>query len=191
MNKQEKADYMRKWHAAHREERNAQARDRLAQRTPEQKKEKKRYLQSWHARNKDKVKAYRDQTKDRRNTRRRERYAQDENHRNALKAQSSTWYRDHPGKKKNQRLLYHHQISLTEFQALLISQQGACAICGHSDLSDKNFFPVVDHCHTSKKVRGLLCMNCNMGLGKFKDNPLFLQAALTYLAKTNGSSGVA
>ena len=41
----------------------------------------------------------------------------------------------------------------------------------------------VDHCHESGQVRGLLCTNCNMGLGKFKHNIKWLIAAIEYLVK--------
>lgn len=39
----------------------------------------------------------------------------------------------------------------------------------------------VDHCHDKKKVRGMLCNNCNTGLGYFKDDTTRLQRAIDYL----------
>ncbi|WP_407664890.1 endonuclease domain-containing protein [Micromonospora tarensis] len=39
----------------------------------------------------------------------------------------------------------------------------------------------MDHCHTSKDVRGVLCRTCNTGLGMFRDNTALLQAAVRYL----------
>ena len=39
----------------------------------------------------------------------------------------------------------------------------------------------VDHCHETKKVRGILCTRCNAGLGQFEDNPVLLRAAINYL----------
>jgi|SRR5882724_11700394 len=50
-----------------------------------------------------------------------------------------------------------------------------CQICG----SIENLH--VDHCHISNKIRGMLCRNCNHGLGNFKDDPLLLQRALDYV----------
>ena len=40
---------------------------------------------------------------------------------------------------------------------------------------------VTDHCHTTLKVRGKLCTNCNLGLGHFKDDPILLEFARLYL----------
>lgn len=52
-----------------------------------------------------------------------------------------------------------------------------CAICNTT--TDKL---VVDHCHKTNKVRGVLCNSCNLGLGKFKDSVKLLEAATLYLA---------
>ena len=60
-------------------------------------------------------------------------------------------------------------------------QSNRCAICGTDNpgLSDW----CADHCHTENKARGLLCVQCNAGLGYFKDNPEYLQSAIDYLKK--------
>lgn len=41
----------------------------------------------------------------------------------------------------------------------------------------------IDHCHTTGKVRGLLCRQCNIALGKFKEDVTILQSAIAYLKK--------
>ena len=46
----------------------------------------------------------------------------------------------------------------------------------------------IDHCHVTGKIRGVLCRNCNVALGHFKDSRLHLKAALTYL-DTHGING--
>ena len=51
---------------------------------------------------------------------------------------------------------------------------GVCTICGKPGNQ-------VDHCHKTNKVRGLLCINCNQGLGKFQDDPELLEFARIYL----------
>ena len=61
---------------------------------------------------------------------------------------------------------------------LVKKQKGLCKIC-KSDGGGRSLH--VDHCHTTGKVRGLLCSNCNTGLGLFKDNVDLLKKAIKYL----------
>jgi len=63
-----------------------------------------------------------------------------------------------------------------EFERLLASQNGGCAIC--ETPIDK---PHVDHDHKSGRVRALLCKHCNLGLGHFFDDPKMLNRASQYL----------
>lgn len=56
-----------------------------------------------------------------------------------------------------------------------------CAICGTTDWNGRHARPKVDHDHVTGEVRGVLCSECNMGLGKFKDDPALVRAALRYL----------
>lgn len=51
----------------------------------------------------------------------------------------------------------------------------ACMICGSNERLR------VDHCHSTGKIRGRLCDNCNKGVGLFKDSPFFLKRAADYL----------
>ena len=76
-------------------------------------------------------------------------------------------------------------ISAAELESLHQSQGGRCAICGdeQSAKSTKVRRLAVDHCHRTGKVRGLLCLNCNTGLGRFKDMPELLLNAVNYLKR--------
>jgi hypothetical protein len=70
-------------------------------------------------------------------------------------------------------------LSREGYQKLVEAQSGCCSICGvrvqeQSDL-------VIDHCHKSNTVRGLLCRHCNLCLGHAKDNPDILRKAAEYL----------
>jgi hypothetical protein len=78
----------------------------------------------------------------------------------------------------------NYGLSAIEKQEMLERQDRKCAICRLDEtlsIRGKRVGLAVDHCHDSGKVRGLLCYNCNTGLGAFKDNPGILQAALHYL----------
>ena len=74
-------------------------------------------------------------------------------------------------------------IEVYEYNMMVAKQRNCCAICKKPkeqfEGRGNNFH--IDHCHTSGKVRGLLCSNCNTGLGQFKDNIKSLENAIQYL----------
>ena len=71
-------------------------------------------------------------------------------------------------------------FTVEEYDALLQEQGFGCAICGTE--SNKNGTRLcVDHCHTTGKIRGILCNDCNTSLGKFNDDVELLQNAIDYL----------
>lgn len=74
--------------------------------------------------------------------------------------------------------LNRYNITLDNYHAILEAQGESCAICGACDLA-----LVIDHCHTTNKVRGLLCQACNSGIGQFKDSLDLLDAAKVYVGK--------
>jgi hypothetical protein len=75
-------------------------------------------------------------------------------------------------------------ITTKEYDELLKKQNGKCALCGGDQNPTYKFFDV-DHVHDeSKKVRGLLCRKCNVGLGTFENNLEWLKKALNYLGVT-------
>jgi hypothetical protein len=71
-------------------------------------------------------------------------------------------------------------LSLEQYQVLLFSQGGACAICKFIPGPGDNRL-CVDHDHVTGKVRGLLCDRCNTGMGYFRDCPDFLNGGIKYL----------
>lgn len=73
----------------------------------------------------------------------------------------------------------------TNRQAILKEQDNACAICCVNIEESATKF-VIDHDHRTNKVRGILCSNCNVGLGYFKDQPLRLGQAIKYLEVYDG-----
>lgn len=80
-------------------------------------------------------------------------------------------------------------LTVDQYAELFAAQDGRCAIC---QCPKNPWTPgggqrgrwrslVVDHDHRTNRLRGLLCVNCNIGLGHFKDSAVHLAAALTYL----------
>jgi hypothetical protein len=97
-------------------------------------------------------------------------------------AKQAEKYAANPLKYKDATLRRLYGITLEQHGAMLLTQNGACAIC-HSTTPDNNGGWNVDHCHITGAVRGLLCNGCNVGLGHFNDNPEALEAAAAYLRK--------
>lgn len=145
--------------------------------------ENKIYMKEYYQNNREKFKRTKEQQESV-NLSRRTKYANDEEYRQKILGKTKQWQEQNPEKRKIQRIR-KFGINLEEYKTLFESQNKKCAICGYEDLSVKNFFPVVDHDHKSGAVRGLLCMQCNMGIGKFKDNPDLLRSAARYLEERN------
>jgi hypothetical protein len=82
------------------------------------------------------------------------------------------------GGSREYHLRRRYGIGQAEFDRMLAEQAGRCAICGEPDPQH------VDHDHRTGWVRGILCFNCNGGLGQFKDSPRILAGAITYLKGT-------
>jgi len=100
----------------------------------------------------------------------------------ADKKQSNGLYNICRSCRSNSRRLI--DMSENKYQEILATQNNQCAICG----KDANEFKTalnVDHDYKTNKIRGLLCTNCNMGLGHFKDSLTNLHRALLYIAKHN------
>ena len=75
-------------------------------------------------------------------------------------------------------------ITPERYADLFRSQNGACAICKNPETATrlgKVKALSVDHCHKSGAIRGLLCSDCNTGIGKLKDDPTILRSAIQYL----------
>lgn len=85
-----------------------------------------------------------------------------------------------PAVVKNIRLKHYYGIDLDAYNALAKAQNYCYYICKKPQIS-LSVALSVDHCHKTGKVRGLLCNSCNNGLGRFKDNIVFLEEAIKYL----------
>lgn len=99
------------------------------------------------------------------------------------------WRLNNPEKCKLQdkrRALRKFNLTIEKYNNLIKKQNNVCAIC-HQKETMKNQYGViplsVDHNHRTNRVRGLLCSNCNNGLGRFKDKIDILKRAIKYLRK--------
>lgn len=91
-----------------------------------------------------------------------------------------------PARKEWQRanlLKKKHRITAEQYASMLQEQNAVCAICKQPERSKLTQRLAVDHCHVHGHIRGLLCMSCNNGLGRFRDNPDVLEAAAAYIRK--------
>jgi hypothetical protein len=87
-----------------------------------------------------------------------------------------------PSKRRAQKLLKNFGISHAEYAEMLLSQGGRCAACGTNELGFHKHFNV-DHCHTTGKIRGLLCGNCNRAIGLLRDSVETALAVALYLER--------
>lgn len=90
------------------------------------------------------------------------------------------WKKENPEKVKQQKARWNCKsrfgLSLIEYK-LWFSEHPFCSICG----KDNNL--VLDHCHNTNKIRGVLCRKCNSGIGLLQDNIDMLKKAIEYLSK--------
>lgn len=110
-----------------------------------------------------------------------------------VKGYAKDWHRKsrlaNPEYYINQDLQRNYGVSLEWYENTLREQNNVCAICKQLEttiIRGKLIAMSVDHSHDTGKVRGLLCTQCNRGLGLFKDNLEVLQSAISYLRNKNG-----
>lgn len=86
----------------------------------------------------------------------------------------------------NRRYRFKSRYGITpqQYDEVLDSQNGVCKVCDRPCPTGERL--TVDHDHLTGAVRGLLCRNCNAGLGNFKDDPELLERALQYLSGEGG-----
>lgn len=94
---------------------------------------------------------------------------------------TAKWRKDNPEaateRSRKATLKYSYGLTVDEYTAMLLSQGGVCKVCGRTDSQHLS----VDHCHSTGKIRGLLCHRCNLLLGKALDDTTILLKAINYL----------
>lgn len=103
----------------------------------------------------------------------------------ALRDRAKRWRDAHPDKVKEllrrANLRRYYGITPEQYDQLFEKQRGRCAICGTRNAGGKGSVFRVDHDHATGLVRGLLCNECNLGLGKFAHDKRRLSKAIDYL----------
>jgi hypothetical protein len=98
-----------------------------------------------------------------------------------------TWKNGDIEQQRFNQLFLKYGITKEEYLSLVEKQDNKCGVCGKKETSlgrggkVKNL--AIDHCHTTGKVRGLLCLGCNTALGNIKDDMKILTNMLKYLEK--------
>lgn len=114
---------------------------------------------------------------------RRAEYASNPVKRERAKKNAANWQKKNPERNAEIRRRNKHKYRVREYgidfdrwTEMLVEQSGRCAVCLSPMLN-----PCVDHCHATGRVRGLLCKDCNTGIGHLKDDIERLRAAIEYL----------
>lgn len=81
------------------------------------------------------------------------------------------------------RLLKSYGLSIGQYEMMLKNQNYQCAICQRKESELKRAL-CIDHDHLNNKIRGLLCDDCNLAIGKLKDNPNLFRVAASYLEQS-------
>lgn len=84
-------------------------------------------------------------------------------------------------KRRRNKIFAKYKITIAQYESMSLKQSGKCAICFASPEDVRYGVLCVDHCHKTGKVRGLLCFECNLGLGRFEDKLQIMSNAMDYL----------
>lgn len=117
---------------------------------------------------------------------RRKQYFQNPDKRKKINQRRRKDYISDNGKRRGLNKIYAlknlYGLTFEQFEQMLKDQNNKCAICGkHENEIRRGLF--VDHNRETKEVRGLLCQNCNAGIGHFKESESLLYTAINYLSK--------
>ena len=99
------------------------------------------------------------------------------------RAQNRARYWADPAKYRDQFLQRRYGLSRKQYDAMLTAQGGKCAICGTKEFRGPGKKPHVDHNHVTGRVRGLLCVHCNVLIGMARDSVAYFDTAKAYLRR--------
>lgn len=93
------------------------------------------------------------------------------------------WYQSNKERVKFNKIKRIYGITKEQYDVMLQQQKYCCAICSVNIETQRDKTLVIDHCHTTGKIRGLLCHACNTAIGLFKDSQETLLKACNYLVR--------
>lgn len=151
--------------------------------TAEQKKKQAESQLRYYARNKEAVRARKKAWRDNRGKAYFAEYGR--KNREKLKAMRAAWIQEnllhHRHTQWKSRIWQKFKLTESDYFQMLSAQGHVCAICKTFPASKHISKLDVDHCHTTGRIRGLLCRTCNAGIGQLKDSIPNLEAAIQYL----------
>lgn len=172
----------RQWNRDNRDRKNERARIARIEWTPERRAQEAAKNKAWRDANAEQVqahkRAYYEANKESIQERQRA-YAASEKGQEVRRRAQENWKARNPRAWYASVLRRNYGMTLDEFDAMVLAQEGRCDICNEPMI--KSHEPCVDHCHTAGTVRGLLCAQCNFGLGHFRDRPDLMLRAIDYL----------
>jgi hypothetical protein len=83
---------------------------------------------------------------------------------------------------RRHKLKTKYGITLEDFDRMFEEQNGICAICPRQ-IQRSGYGTHIDHDHTTKVVRSLLCLQCNTALGKMNEDERIILSMLAYVRK--------
>ena len=140
---------------------------------------KERMMQNkkeWDKTHKEEIIAYRNVTREEKNRKQREVYNSAEKHqyyeanKEEIKAKVKARNRAHPEAKKLQYIKARYNLTADEYSVLLSQTGGICPVCKKAFGNTKLRRPVIDHCHRTNAIRGIICGKCNVSIGKLYDD---------------------
>jgi gluconate kinase len=142
----------------------------------ENKEHYKEYKLSYYAKNKERISKVRSAYK--------------EKNRELIREKNKQYRFDHVEVTKNYKMSRRYGLSHEQFINMVNKQNNLCAICNQPEKTFDQRIKMlrrlaIDHNHTTGKVRGLLCLECNSGIGKLKDSIELLTKAINYLKEND------
>ena len=181
LDREKEREYQKRYREKHSEVLKQRARERIANRSQEEKEAKNRYKREWAQKNSERLRVYkREKSREFRAS-----LSDDEleKRREKERAYAAKYYENPENRTQRARRkrAAHHGLTADEYDAVIAKANGACELCAATDRK-----LVLDHCHATGVIRGVLCTACNTSIGKLGDTSKSLLRAVAYLQKSEG-----